>query len=415
MGEALINRTERQPQFLMVTGCYRSGTTLLEKVLHNHPQVICASQPFPVLYFFVKELFHRAKGLTRRYPLEHLFLEDGYSPEELRRFLEERILTTDELDSFWEQMAAYTQGLWTPEMMQFRGSLKPGCFWDIYAQLNECIRRLFPKNAAKYLGGKEVLVEEYIPHLLRRGVKVVNVIRDPRGMIASLNFRERDNLTGEDRPVLYSLRAWRKSVAISLACEGEPNFLWLRYEDFIRDFTGWMGRLIRFLGIEPYPANAFNEGIYDQWGKLWQGNSSFQDNRGVSDKSLTAFSRKLPREVLAYIETVCLPEMKFLNYERLAIEDFSEAVVADYRDPFARIHFKFASDYSHSPERVEQEVKRYRLLTGEGTLTQDEARRWFINEATFRRHIQDDFHAVRRTETDGADRTGRSWRGRIEG
>jgi hypothetical protein len=356
----------------------------VEKVLNMHPQVICASQPFPVFYFFVMDLFHQLKGLQRRYPLGHLFLEDGYTPDDLHRFLDERVITAEELTSFWELMAGYT-GLWTPQIIQFRGQVRPGTFWEIYSQLNGSIQRLFPKDGARYLGGKDTKAEEYITFLLKRGVKVVNVIRDPRGMIASVNFRERDNKIGENRPVLYSLRAWRKSVAISLACEEEPGFLWLNYEDFVRNSQGWTQKLANFLGVDPYPVRAFDNGIYDQWGKLWQGNSSFQDSRGVSDASLTVFKKKLPREVIAYIETVCLPEMKALGYEFMAAEGFDPVILESYRDPFARIHFKFPADYSHSRERLEQEVRRYQLLTDDAELTPDEAQRWFISQKAYRR------------------------------
>jgi hypothetical protein len=59
---------------LLVTGCYRSGTTLLEKLLHAHPASCVASQPFPVLYAYVKNLFDVSRGLLRRYPLGHRFL-----------------------------------------------------------------------------------------------------------------------------------------------------------------------------------------------------------------------------------------------------------------------------------------------------------------------------------------------------
>jgi len=372
----------RAPTYLLVTGSYRSGTTLVEKMLNMHPQVICASQPFPVFYFFVMDLFHRMKGLQRRYPLGHLFLEDGYTPDDLHRFLDERVITAEELTSFWELMAGYT-GLWTPQMMQFRGQVRPGTFWEIYSQLNRSIQRLFPKDGARYLGGKDTKAEEYITFLLKRGVKVVNVIRDPRGMIASLSFNERESLTGKNRPVLYSLRSWRKSVAISFACEGDKNFLWLRYEDFVRNPQAWTARLTDFLGVPPYPEDAFKDGIRDQWGRVWRGNSSFQDSSGISEESLDKFVRKLPPEVLAYIEAICYPEMKALGYPFLAAGGFAPEVIQSYEDPFADIHPKFSAGYSHAPERVERELQRYKLLISDESLPVDQQRLWFVAEAAY--------------------------------
>ncbi|MFH2071358.1 MAG: sulfotransferase, partial [Actinomycetota bacterium] len=37
----------QSPGQLLITGAYRSGTTLLEKLLHNHPDLSVAMQPFP--------------------------------------------------------------------------------------------------------------------------------------------------------------------------------------------------------------------------------------------------------------------------------------------------------------------------------------------------------------------------------
>ena len=77
------------PAYLLVTGCYRSGTTLLEKLLHAQPSACIASQAFPVLFFMAKEAFLSSRGIDRRYPLDHLFLEDAYSSDEWVSFLDE--------------------------------------------------------------------------------------------------------------------------------------------------------------------------------------------------------------------------------------------------------------------------------------------------------------------------------------
>lgn len=374
-----------QPKSLLVTGCYRSGTTVLEKILNMHPRVICASQPFPVLYFFVKELFLEEQELRRRYPLGHLFREDGFQPPAFYAFLDRRILERRDLEAFFDRMEGYTDGLWTPEIMRFRDALRPGTFYQVYRQLGRCIAELFPKPGARYLGSKEVLVEELVPYLLARGVTVLLVVRDPRAMISSLDFRDRDNLTGEHRPVLYSLRAWRKSVAIALASEGRAGFHWLRYEDLVTRNEEALGALTRFLGLAPYSTDAFAGGILDQYGKPWRGNSSFTDRRGISTASVRAFERKLPKEVVEYVETVCYPEMRALGYDFRVAEAFDPAVLAGFREPFATIHSKFSRDYGRDPDRLTEERERIARLERAGPLDAEEARRWFIDEAAYRR------------------------------
>jgi len=370
---------------LFITGCYRSGTTVVEKILNMHPRVTVGSQPFPIFYFLVKERFLREHGLERRYPLDHLFLEDGYTGEALRLWLDNAALTAADLERFWDEMTGYTRGLWTPEMLQFRGQIASGSVWTVYRALNTAVAALFPKPDAAFVGSKEILTEEYIPWLLSKGVKVINVVRDPRGMIASLNFRDRDNLTGDHRPILYSLRAWRKSVAFSFGWEAHPGFLWLRYEDLAADPEPMLQRLTGFLRLEDFALDAFKAGIYDQWGKLWKGNSSFDERLGISDASIDKWRRVLPGKVMAFIEACCRPEMTTLGYDFESSESFDESAITGYIEPFPVVHAKFLPGYSVAPKRQQAEIQRWNLLTNVEELTEDEARRWFINRRAYLR------------------------------
>lgn len=372
-----------EPTPLLVTGCYRSGTTLLEKLLHAHPNATVASQPFPLLYVQVKEAFNTAVGIERRYPLDHLFLEDGYRTADFHAFLDRHVLSAEDLDRLFADLAAYTVGLWTPGILEFRGAVRPGTFNEVFTQLLGCAARLFPKPDLRVVGAKEVLCEEYVPFLIKRGARTIIILRDPRDMILSLNFGQRDNKTGLPRPILYSLRAWRKSVAIACACEGNPAFAWLRYEDLIADADAALARMARFLDLPPYPPGATTGDIRDQSGKPWSGNSSFDDKEGVSASSVGTFRDRLPPAVIAYIETVCLPEMRFVGYPPVAVSRFDAAALTAYREPFDAVHAKFAADYSSDPAHLRDEAERHRRLIDDVPSSHAEARRWFLDEAAY--------------------------------
>ena len=388
-----------RPDDLFVTGCYRSGTTLTEKLLHNHSHIILASQPFPLLFFHAKSRFYEQKQMDRRYPLEHLFLEDGYTADEFYAFLDAYRFSAEEIGNLFDELAAYDLGLWTPDILQFRDEILPGTFLDIYLQLNDAIAKLFPKPAPRYAGGKEVLCEEYAPYFVRNGIRVILVVRDPRSMIASLNFRNRDNLTGDNRPVLYSLRAWRKSVAVALAYEQKPYFTWIRYEDLVMDPLQTLNVLAERLAIEPFDVEVFRQGILDQSGAVWQGNSSFDDRAGISTESVNSYETKLPAAVVDYIEACCLPEMVALGYLPLENARFESAAIRIYRDPFGSIHTKFPQDYSSSSSRVNDEIDRYSKLIQTSPLTDGtEIQKWFLYDTAYRK-----LRAALRTELCGSD------------
>jgi Sulfotransferase domain len=367
------------PAELLVTGCYRSGTTLLEKLLHAHPASCVASQPFPVLYAYVKGLFDESRGLLRRYPLSHRFLEGGYSDTDFATFLDRRQLTGADLDAVFEQLARYT---WTPEILGARATIRPGVFLDVYRQLMQAVLGLFPKAGVRVIGSKEILVEEYVSYLLGKGIYVVIILRDPRDMITSLNFSERDNATGRDRPVLYSIRIWRKSVATALAFEGHPRFRWLRYEDLVAHPLPVMTELGGFLQLPAFPEDALTGPLRDQRGRDWEGNSSFRDQTGVSRESVGRFREALPQPVQSMIETVAAPEMALLGYT--ASQPVTTALTL-YRDPFANIYAKFPADYSADARRVRDELERLERLTSRAALSDDEARRWFVYPEAYRR------------------------------
>ncbi|MBK8011011.1 MAG: sulfotransferase [Deltaproteobacteria bacterium] len=364
-------------EYLLVTGCYRSGTTVVEKVLNMHPAVTVASQPFPVLYFMVKEQFNKTLGIERRYPLDHLFLEDAYTPEQFEAFLDSHCLDEASLGVFVRRMHEYSEGLWTPAILGLLSGLMPGTFYDVYEQLLARVARLFPKAERRYLGSKEVLVEEFAAPLMRKEVRTIFVVRDPRAMIASLNFRERDNLTGNLRPVLYSLRAWRKSVALAQSAMVGSSAYLVRYEDVVRNALHALEGLVHFLGVAPYAANAFAEGLIDQDGRPWKGNSSFSDQKGISGASLDAYASRLPKTVQAFVEAVCEPEMELMGYDLTCSAAERSNALETYTDPFSSIHERFPADYSSDLARRRQEKDRLRLLQ-DGVEDIESQRRWFI-------------------------------------
>ena len=376
----MVSETTSLAEVILVTGCYRSGTTLLEKLLHQRRDFCIGSQPFPILYFHVKSQFLASRRLDRRYPLGHLFLEDAYNVDDFGEFLENHELSQRDLNSIFDQLASYHQGLWTPEVLSFRNQVQSGSFTTVYQQLHLLLSQLLDRHTASLIGSKEVLCEEYIPFLLSRGAYIVVSVRDPRDMICSLDYGPRDNLTGNHRPLLFSLRAWRKSVAYILKYESHPRFAFIRYEDLVADADHALAQL-------PLPcvtSDRADDSLIGQDGNTWRGNSSFHDHLGVSTKSVGRFRSVLPDQTIAYIETTCAPEMMQLGYRCEALPAPAEETLSTYREPFTAMHATFPTGYSHAPARVKAECERLRLLsTPSGTLDRVQQHKWFLFPAAF--------------------------------
>jgi hypothetical protein len=370
---------------IFITGCYRSGTTLLEKLLHSHKNVVLLSQPFPVLYFYIKQKFLDSIGLKRRYPLDHLFLEDSYELSDFYAFLDRFKISKYDISEIFRNLANYKRGFLTPEILDFEKEVEEGNFIDVYRQFTGFAKRIFPKSNVIYQGSKEILCEEYIPYLISKNIKCILIIRDPRDIISSLIFRKGNKFTGERRPVLYSLRIWRKSVAFAIVLGSHSNFKWLKYENLVINPIKNLNEISKFLDLSKFPEDIFKGGIKDQRGKTWKGNSSFENYSGISKHSLGSFEKKMAIEVVLYIENCCLPEMKLLNYKPKFAKNFSPEILSNFREPYNIVHEKFPEGNKYAPIRCSEEIERYEKLTTPGKLKTKDANRWFLFEEVYRK------------------------------
>jgi len=362
---------------LFITGFLRSGTTLVEKLLHNHRDVCVGSQPFPLLYYMAKEAFLARKGIKNEgYPLGHLFLEDRYTLDEFTDFLKTHVLTKDVVADAFVRMSGYS-GQGTPALLNRCHEAGGGTFLEIFRKLSDIVAEIHGKAHAVYAGSKEVFCEEYVPMFLDGGARVVVVIRDPRDILASLRSSEGSRYANKGLPVLYVLRSWRKSVAFALAFMARSGFMFVRYEDVVIDTPGMLGRLAGFLGLDPYRDGQFEEGITGQDGRLWKANSSFEPYSFVSNRSVGKYVDILPPGVVRYVESVCYPELVAMGYElRECKTGFDRSAAEGIHEQQTAMHEFLAPDYSTNAENLGQEERRFALL--KSNIGKDEMRAWFI-------------------------------------
>lgn len=315
---------------LFLTGMQRSGTTLLERMLG------LLSQPFPLLFVEAKRDFLRSLGRESRYPLGHLFLEDGYRQEDFDRHLAGFRIDRPRLERIFEEMEGFS-GQYTRVDRSIIPQDPPTGFAELVAGLY---------GALQAKGGKETICEEFLPYLLDSGWQCVLILRDPRDVIASLNHGRGPEFGGRIKPTLFNIRNWRKSVAYALHLEGRPGFRWLRYEDLVAD--------PRALGFK---------------GEIqgWTGNSSHGERTGVSAESVGAWRRVLPETVSRLIEATCLPEMRLLGYP-------ADAVLHGFEEPYEITREGVESDLAN-PANLEIEARRLELLPGPWA-----GRAWFLFE-----------------------------------
>jgi hypothetical protein len=332
---------------LFVTGMQRSGTTLLDKLLHAHPQVSLLSQPFPLLFVDAKRAFLENLGAVEQYPLAPLFLESRYRPADFTRFLARFFWNAERLAGLFAKMEGFAGQYhrWDETLLAEHLPSLDG------ADLATVVTRLCQAAApAEICGIKETTCEEFLPYFLERGYGLL-LLRDPRDVLASLNGGRGEAFAGKRKPTLFNLRQWRKSVAFALALEGHPRFLALRYEDLVTRPQEQLDRIAQVLGI----VSEFDADLPD-----WAGNSSHVVHRGIGTGSVGTYSARLSPEVIAFVEAACHPEMHLLGYEISLRPEDAPAVLRSFEDPWVGERPELAG--CDTPASREQEVRRLELL-----------------------------------------------------
>ena len=364
---------------LFVTGPFRCGTTLVDKLLHAHPSLSVSSQPCPMLWSSVKAAFLAAIGKQSAYPLGHLFGDDA---DDRQEFLE--YLGTDSAVS-----AAVTA-----QVSQAINSTANDNVCTAARAVQESIGRPFIDAARRVWyqlaaangdvslsGSKEIVCDEYIPYLLRSSVRCICVVRDPRDMLTSMTCGRAEQFIGKVRPTLFPLLVWRKTIAFILEHQGMPGFHWLRYEDLVERPVEILNNVFRFLGVDPCADRIVGWNVIDQQGQNWAGNSAFGDLQGISTAPAGRFVQSLNETTIRYVETVCGPEMAVMGYSDAWSGD--AAPIRNFKEPIPVTHRALPNDYSTRCEQVDAELHRLELLKGSDRPSVADQQRWFIFQAAY--------------------------------
>lgn len=359
-----------------LTGAQRSGTTLLEKLLGMHGSISVLSQPFPLLYVDAKRSFLSSIGsVDEPYPLGHLFHESRYRPERFHEFLRASRPDSSALSTIFRSMEGYSGQYRRFTSSQVATAIAAlDCDGD-FATTVETLTQVLAGKEARWYGTKETSTEEFVPFLLERGMRCAIIIRDPRDVVTSLNYGRGDEFGGVRKPMLFNIRSWRKSVAIALAMKGRAHFQACRYEELVARPDQTLDELARTLGIDLRNRRAFREGVRDEEGREWQGNSSHGPRHGISQESVGRYRELLPKETADFIEAATLPELRLLGYETSMTLRNALEVIAAWREPVPSVRPGLESDET-SDVNAALEMQRLERVTDP---PDHRSREWFLS------------------------------------
>lgn len=365
---------------ILLTGVFRSGTTLLAKLLTFHPRILLATDAYLFYFRQVRNYWYRQKAEGPWDPDEPMADNFLHPNHEAARAIWQGDLSSAISPEMLAEMPAridYTTIDLHPGLVPKIPSVTGRTFAEYYRNLLVLLHEVYGATVRdpQYVGIKMPWLDEFIPALTRSfpAHKAIVIVRDIRAVVASQNSK------GVTRPLLFYARAWRKSVACAHYFAQHDEFKdrvhVLRYEDLVRAPEESLRGICRFLDVEYEPSMLDVGGNVDETGARWAANTSYETARpGIYPTSIDRWRRSLSEYEARYLEWLCGPEMRLMNYApihaplamseilRTSPEPPYETLVDWLQGTAAAAHVKNRSCYL---TEVAKEALRLQLLTEE--------------------------------------------------
>jgi len=311
-------------KILVITGLYRSGTTLLQKSLNSNPKIHILNQGIKAFFKKLENLFFtkmnypfndRFLGLEYFEPDKNylnIFFDVEFTKSDINNLIkqiEDEIRFDNEIGNF----QTYPAIKWI-ECLKLK--LRPAKAIEVMNDIIEAIHLYFGDKKSMVIGFKELNLEQFVIPLIncfKERFKVIHIIRDPRAIMASRNYGSYVNSHGRGKlhPILYIARLWRNSIRYKYLLNNyHSNYLPVKYELLVKDSVQELTNICRFIDID-YSEEMLDSSKYkNEAGKIWKSNSSFHNNvDGFDTAPIDRWKKILPKSETAALEFMCKYDM----------------------------------------------------------------------------------------------------------
>ena len=339
---------------LFLTGMGRSGTSLLDMLIGESPEIDMLSQPFPLIFIEAKPRYLKTIGRGDYYVLNDDRVVRTYWTYHFRRYLPTMAMTLRQIEDVFARMRSYSGQRTRLDFVA--AAVKDGAPKNFGAVVDGCLHYFELDRASCFVGIKEIMCEEFIPYLLANGHNCIVVLRDPRNVLASANYPRSEKHLGDSKPALFLLRTWRKSVEFAWSLRDNPDFMFLRYDDLVTDTTVSLQRILKFLALGY--KRALQDDVRDRSVKACKANSSRTFGGAViSAAPVGSYRRALDQREIDYTEVVCGYEMGWFMYDRPPPTEPAE-IIRSFRGDLIVDAVGLPGDFNHRPELVALELAR---------------------------------------------------------
>lgn len=304
---------------LFVTGMFRSGTTLLARLLHTHEQIVCASDPYRPFFNSFRDSVAEEIGVELQpyAPLESYFYDDDQRRlfEAIQSASLNRSFDRDR-DELLDRIVAHGRPF-SPRIIENLSTIEGDSFREVYQNLLEKVPEYYGTEDEAVRTTKEVWTTEFIPAIAEAfpDAKFLLVVRDPRAVAASNNVNE-----NRKYPWTFLARQWRKLATLTWLYGTDPTLSdsihLVRYEDLVQSPRETVTEMCEFIGVgvdeRVFDPSNFVDGHGDQWLQ----NTSYEgSSASFNTDSVDKWQQILDDRTVSYLEQCCYAEMDQFGYE----------------------------------------------------------------------------------------------------
>lgn len=389
--------------YFMITGMFRSGTTLVSKILDAHGEISCTPDMFTPFFNAFRDCLAQKKGIKTK-PFE--YIGDYFADEKQLDIFKEIMGSSLDIEfdhSIDEELLKRLKArgrMTCPKITENLNHLDGKTFKDVYERLIQFIPKYYANSQERLVGNKEVWMTEFLPAVACAypNAKFIVVNRDPRAVCASKNvgsIKATDKVKNEKYPWLFLIRQWRKLAILSwILKEFFPfrnRIYYLQYEELLRSPAEKINEMCAFLNIHMDERMLDPNNFKDGRGNKWIQNSSyncvgkedgylvFNDKIGKFDQTrIDKWKEVLSLNEIEFIEQLCFAEMRLFGYEfqgsgKLGLQDDilfnSPMIPVEEMQEWIQEYYRDMTVLSQLKE-MSQEIIRQKMLVMEGKLAE---------------------------------------------
>lgn len=283
---------------ILITGAFRSGTTLIAQIIKNHPKI---------------EFIYDSVNFMR-------FSYERYNP--ISNFDNVKALVNDIKERIADRWDMHFDDKKVIEMLQNQ-NVTYGLIYD-----NLMRELLFVNSEAELWGEKTTLVWTKIPAFFEMfpNGRVIHIIRDPRAIL--LSWKKMTNAPGND--YLDAILNCRDSMALMEEYKirfKNKRYAPIRYEDLVNNSEKVLSEICNSLDLEPDEKMLDSKTFTDKSGEKWTGNSMFKEKiNGISSKMVDIWKTKLEEWEIWLTDFVIGEYMEKFNYKKIEIKQTASLI-----------------------------------------------------------------------------------------